>query len=88
MPRNRLKLMSDTEIAYKALRTAEAECWTIKCESYPTGAGDADVGWEVISYWQAPPKERVEGRGSTPLKALIDAMEQGERKRRSKHVRR
>jgi hypothetical protein len=65
----------------QALKAAEDECWSIKCESYQTGGDDADVGWEVISHWQAEPQERVEGRGATPLKALIDAMNQGERKR-------
>lgn len=64
-----------------ALEAAEHECWSIKCESYPTGGDDADVGWEVISHWQAKPQERVEGRGKTPLEALNDAIDKGESRR-------
>lgn len=63
------------------LAAAEDECWSIECHSYPTGGGDAEVGWEVMSHWQAEPQKRVEGRGKTPLDALRDAMNKGEEKR-------
>jgi hypothetical protein len=68
--------MSETEAeaAFAALRVAEQECWSINCQNYPTGGGDAEVGWEVISHWQAEPRERVEGYGRTPLEALKEAI--------------
>lgn len=67
-------LLADARRASDVLKAAEQECWSIKCESYPTGGDDADVGWEVISHWQAKPHERVEGRGKTPMAAIIAAM--------------
>jgi hypothetical protein len=76
-----MALASPPSAAVRALEAAEYECWSIKCESYPTGGDDADVGWEVISHWQAEPRERVEGRGKTPLEALNDAINKGESKR-------
>lgn len=59
----------------EAFDAIEKECWSLKCESYPTGGGDADVGWEVISHHMAKPHERVEGMGKTPLAAIEDAFE-------------
>lgn len=58
----------------EALDAIEKECWSLKCESYPTGGGDADVGWEVISHHMAKPHERIEGQGPTPLSAIDEAL--------------
>lgn len=60
--------------AAEALAAVEDECWSVKCESYPTGGGDADVGWEVVSHHIAKPYDRVEGQGPTPLAAIRNAM--------------
>lgn len=67
-------LLADARRVVDAVKAVEQECWSIKCESYPTGGDDADVGWEVISHWQAKPHDRVEGRGKTPMAAITDAM--------------
>lgn len=73
---------SDKEYATRLARAAlaaafdglEKECWSLKCESYSNGdAGDAEVGWEVISHHMAYPKERLEGQGGTPILAIEDA---------------
>ena len=49
--------------------------WTLRCVEVPTGAGDADVGWEVVSYHMAAPNEHVEGVGASPREALARAIE-------------
>lgn len=35
------------------------ESWDLRCFDVPTGGGDADIGWRVVSHYMAPPKERV-----------------------------
>lgn len=55
--------------ALELLTLAESECWTIRCQSYTNG-DDGDVGWEVVSYHMAEPRERVEAAAPTPLEAL------------------
>lgn len=66
----------------EAFDALEKECWSLKCESYSNGdAGDAEVGWEVISHHMAKPHERVEGQGSTPLDAIADAFERAHQQR-------
>lgn len=36
------------------------EYWDVKCFDIPTGQGDADIGWVVISHHMAEPRERKE----------------------------
>lgn len=31
----------------------------LRCFDIPTGAGDADIGWQVVAHFQAEPRERV-----------------------------
>lgn len=64
--------------AEQALAALEKECWSLRCIDLPTGGGDADVGWEVISHHMAVPRERREGFGWTPLDAVQDAVTQDE----------
>lgn len=63
--------------AVKLFEVIEQECWDVRCISIPTGAGDADVAWEIIEHHMARPKERVVGRGSTPMEALNEAINGG-----------
>lgn len=67
------------EIARAALDAIEQSCWSLRCEDVPTGAGDADVVWHVVSHHMAKPHDRVEGIGNTPLKAIQNALDGGER---------
>lgn len=53
-----------------ALEWLEAECCDLRCVSAPTGGGDYEVEWLVISHHQAEPQEREVGRGRTPLLAI------------------
>lgn len=87
LPRHRIlmlegevKMLTESRAAFSAMFDAiETECWSLKCVSYSNGAaGDADVGWEVVSHHMAKPHERVEGRGSTPIAAINDAMSDGD----------
>lgn len=39
----------------------------------PTGSGDADIGWHVVTHHMAEPHEREVGFGKTPLEAIRDA---------------
>jgi hypothetical protein len=48
----------------------ERECLTVRCVDIPTGAGDADVGYEVVSYHMAEPYARIVGAGPTPRAAI------------------
>lgn len=57
-----------------ALEIIEQNCWDLRCVSLPTGAGDADIGWEIVEHHMAPPKERIIGRGNSPMKALNEAL--------------
>lgn len=54
----------------------EAECVDLRCESVPTGGGDADVVWVVYSHHIAKPQLRQVGSGDTPADAIRDAMEE------------
>lgn len=63
--------------AEQALAALQKECWSLKCIDLPTGAGDADVGWEVVSHHMAKPHERREGFGDDPLKAIQAAISSG-----------
>lgn len=60
--------------AAEALAWLEAECADLRCIALPTGGGDADVGWDVVTHHMARPTERIVGHGSTPLSAVKDAM--------------
>lgn len=79
----RLIMDSKQALADEAMRLRDAfdaierECWSLECKSYRSGGDDADVGWEVVSHHMAEPHDRIEGRGSTPIKAVIDAMRGG-----------
>lgn len=55
----------------EALIKLESNCWSLVCKSYPTG--DADTGYEVISYHMAKLTERVEGSGDTIIQALVSS---------------
>lgn len=57
-----------------ALEIIEQNCWDLRCVSLPTGAGDADIGWEIVEHHMAPPKERIIGRGNSPMKAFNEAL--------------
>lgn len=57
-----------------ALEIIEQNCWDLRCVSLPTGAGDADIGWEIVEHHMAPPKERIIGRGNSPMEALNEAL--------------
>jgi hypothetical protein len=59
----------DTEL----LDFVEGECVTVQCYSIPY-MDDADVGFKVIQYHMAEPREREIGFGSTPRAALRDAI--------------
>ena len=58
----------------KWLEIIEDNCWDIRCVNVPTGGDDYDVGWRVIEHYMAEPNERIIGHGSSPLKALNDAI--------------
>lgn len=60
--------------ASAALKIIEQQCWSMKCEDVPTGGGDADVEWQIVSHHQAKPHERIEGQGPTPMIALQRAL--------------
>lgn len=59
------------------LAVMEKECWTLRCVDIPTGGGDADVAWEVVSHHMAKPHDRVIATGNTPIKALAAAIRAG-----------
>jgi hypothetical protein len=59
---------------YEPLQILEENCWDLRCIDIPTGAGDADIGWNVIEHHMAPPKERIVGTGSSPIEAIQDAL--------------
>lgn len=61
-----------------ALEIIEQNCWDLRCVDIPTGAGDADIGWQIIEHHMAPPKERVVGYGNSPIEALNDALAGGQ----------
>ena len=52
----------------------EDNCWALRCIDIPTGAGDADIGWNVVEHHMAPPKERIVGTGNSPIEAIRDAV--------------
>lgn len=66
---------SESEAAFEVI---EQNCWDLRCVDIPTGAGDADIGWQIVEHHMAPPKERVVGYGNSPLEALNDAMTQAD----------
>lgn len=37
-----------------------SEYWDVKCFDIPTGQGDADIGWVVVSHHMGKPCERKE----------------------------
>jgi len=43
----------------KLLDAIQHESWDLRCFNIPTGGDDCDIGWSVISHWQAEPHERV-----------------------------
>lgn len=59
------------------LAVMEKECWTLRCVDIPTGGGDADVAWDVVSHHMAKPHDRVIATGNTPIKALAAAIRAG-----------
>lgn len=58
----------------QALEIIEQNCWDLRCVDIPTGADDADIGWQIIEHHMAPPKERIVGYGKSPMEALNEAM--------------
>ena len=60
----------------RRLRAVEEHCWDVRCIDLPTGAGDADVGWQVIEHYEAKPHERVRGAmwARTPGEAIDAAI--------------
>lgn len=48
------------------------ECLDIRCVAIH-GMDDADIGWEIVQHHMARPRERVIGRGTTPLEAAETA---------------
>lgn len=58
----------------EAFKWLEEERADLRCKAYPTGMGDADVGWEIVKHYMAKPIERTVGMGNTPLAAVQDAM--------------
>jgi hypothetical protein len=68
----------DGQVEEAVRRDAERLDWierenaTLECFATPTGAGDADVRWRVITYHMQSPVEREVGDGDTP-RAAIDA---------------
>ena len=73
--------MADDLDGLNALDVLEDNCWDLRCIDIPTGAGDADVGWNVIEHHMAPPKERIVGTGNNPAAALADALSNSKRSR-------
>ncbi len=56
----------------------ESECYDLRCEDVPSFGDDADIIWVVISHHMGKPKERYEGYGKTPERAIRDAMKSKE----------
>lgn len=51
----------------------EENSWDLRCEDVPTCGDDCDIAWIVIEHHMAKPKERIIGRGKTPLEAIEQA---------------
>ena len=76
-----MKLLADPEqgetdvrkAAQDPLQILDDECWDLRCVDSPN-FDDADIVWEVVSHHMTPPKERIEGCGSTPKAALSAAL--------------
>lgn len=58
---------TDTEL----LDFLQAECIDLRCHAAPTGGGDADVMWQCVQHYQAPPKERPLGLPKATVRAAI-----------------
>ena len=59
----------------EALRFLENECLDLRCVEYPTGAGDADIGWQVVQHRMGKPSEIAVGEAPTHQEAIAKARE-------------
>ena len=58
---------------YKAL---EENDWDLRCVDIPSGGDDFSIAWQVIEHYMAKPRERIIGRGLTPIEALEQALKE------------
>lgn len=57
-------------------KVIEDNAWDLRCFDEPSGGGDGDydIKWCVIEHYMDQPKERVIGRGRTPIDAIEQAL--------------
>lgn len=53
-------MLEETQKDTALLNAIQSEYWDLRCVDLPTGQGDADIGWQIISHHQGKNPERVE----------------------------
>ena len=54
----------------------EENAWDLRCTDIPTGGDDYDIGWIIVEHHIVEPRERIIGRGKTPIEAITEALKE------------